>query len=44
MGQVSQPVCIFDSCGRIVKGAWSDNDEEAVILLGNDSNRFLPTL
>ena len=32
---------VFDVCCRVVKGAGSNNDEKAVILLGYDLDGFL---
>ena len=32
---------VFDCCRRIVEGAGADDDEESVIFVGDDCDRFL---
>ena len=35
MGQFDQSVRIFDGGGGIMEGAWPNNDEETVVMLGD---------
>ncbi len=38
MGQFDEAACIFDGGGGVMEGAWPNNDEETVVMLGNDLN------
>ena len=35
MSQFDESACIFDGSGRIMEGAWPNNDKETVVILGN---------
>ena len=38
MGHFDESACIFDGGGRVMEGAWPDNDQEAVVMLCNYFN------
>ena len=33
MGQLDESARIFDGGGRVMKGAWPNNDQKAVVIL-----------